>query len=105
MKGHDLASAAGKELVSAGEPFDHNAALRRPVLVADDILIRLEVAQRDWQRRDCAILGVRDGGRCSRAFGSAARGGRWPLALRRSCMTREHSCLSAIGAPGTAEAG
>jgi len=39
MEGHDLASAAGKELVAAGETFEDRAALRRPVLVTDNICV------------------------------------------------------------------
>jgi hypothetical protein len=40
----DLALAAGHDLVTAGEAFKQRAALRRPVLLAYDVLVRLEVA-------------------------------------------------------------
>ena len=49
VKGHDLASATGKELVPAGEPFEDRAALRRSVLVADNIRICFKVAYSDRQ--------------------------------------------------------
>jgi hypothetical protein len=39
VKGHDLAFAAGKDLVSAGEPLEDRAALRGLVLVTDHIRV------------------------------------------------------------------
>ena len=49
VEGHDLASAAGKELVAAGEPFEDRAALRRAVLVPDNIRVCFKVPYSDWQ--------------------------------------------------------
>jgi hypothetical protein len=48
VEGHDLASAAGKELVAAGEPFEDGAALRRAVLVPDNVRVCFEVPDSDW---------------------------------------------------------
>jgi hypothetical protein len=47
VEGNDLASTAGKDLVAAGEPFKDRAALRWPVLIAKDVLVRSEIADRD----------------------------------------------------------
>src|ERR687897_641763 len=43
VKGENLPFAARQNLVAAGEAFDDEKALRRPVLVPDDILVRVEV--------------------------------------------------------------
>ena len=61
VEGHDLASAAGKDLVAAGEPFQDRAALRRPVLVTDDIRVCFKLPHRDRQRGDRLLLVVRNG--------------------------------------------
>jgi hypothetical protein len=51
-------TTAGKDLVAAGEAFEDDAALRRPVLIAKDVLVRSEIADRDRQRGDRALLVV-----------------------------------------------
>ena len=51
-KEHDLAFAAGKELVPAGKAFQDRAALRRPVLVTDNIRVCFEVPYSDGQGDD-----------------------------------------------------
>jgi hypothetical protein len=48
VKRHDLPSAARKELVAAGEPFENGAALRRAVLVTDDVRVCFKVPK-DWR--------------------------------------------------------
>src|SRR4051794_21089513 len=58
VEGNDLASTAGKDLVAAGEPLKDRAALRWPVLIAKDVLVRSEIADRDRQRGDRALLVV-----------------------------------------------
>jgi hypothetical protein len=58
VEGNDLASTAGKDLVAAGEPFKDRAALRWTVLIAKDVLVRSEIADRDRQRGDRALLVV-----------------------------------------------
>src|SRR5215213_4296233 len=65
VEGHDLASAARKEFVAAGEPFKDRAALQRAVLVPDDVRVcfKLWPAFRHLRRE-----------RCFRAFGSADAG-------------------------------
>jgi hypothetical protein len=49
VEGHDLASATGKELVAAGEPFEDRAALRRAVLVPDNVGVCLKIPYNDRQ--------------------------------------------------------
>src|SRR5215204_1532229 len=61
VEGDDLASTAGKELVAAGEAFKDRAALRGPVLIAKDVVVRPEISDRDRQRGDRALLVVQDG--------------------------------------------
>src|SRR4051794_17570951 len=52
MEREDLPLAAFDDLVAAGEAFEDQAALRRPVLVPDDVLIGLEVPQHHRQADD-----------------------------------------------------
>ena len=47
VEGHDLASAAGKELIAAGKPFEDRAALRRPVVVTDNVRVCFELPYSD----------------------------------------------------------
>ena len=57
----DLPLSAGQDLVAAREAFDDDAALRRPVLLAHDVLVRLEVPHRHRKPEDRLPLGFRDG--------------------------------------------
>ena len=47
VEGQDLASAARKDLVPAGEPFQNRAALRWSVMVTDDISVCFKVPNSD----------------------------------------------------------
>src|SRR5215218_1451187 len=60
VEGHDLASAAGEELVAASKTFEDRAALRWPVLVTDDIRVCFKLPHCDRQRGDCQLLVVRN---------------------------------------------
>src|SRR5215207_3100275 len=95
MEGHDLASAAGEELVAAGETFEDRAALRRPVLVTDNICVCFKLPHGDRQRCNRLLLVVRNG---SDALKLSDQRGEMGFHGRRSLRTREHSCLSATGA-------
>src|SRR5215203_2048042 len=52
MEREDLPLAAFDDLVAAGEAFENQAALRRPILVSHDVLIGLEVPQHHRQGDD-----------------------------------------------------
>ena len=49
VEGHDLASATGKELVAAGEAFEDRAALRRTVLIPDNVRVCFKIPYNDRQ--------------------------------------------------------
>jgi hypothetical protein len=102
MEGNDLALAAREPLVAAGEALKQHAALRWPVLLAHDVLVRLEVAQRDRQRRDCRLLGVRDGGDALELSEQRVEVSVGPLDhLGAPALTREHDHSQPSGAPGS----
>jgi hypothetical protein len=46
LEGHDLPHAAVQELVAAYEAVEDEAAMARPILVADDVLVRRDVSDR-----------------------------------------------------------
>src|SRR5215217_9008586 len=52
VEGHDLASAARKDLVPAGEPFQDRAALGWSVMVTDDIRVCFKLPYHDRQGGD-----------------------------------------------------
>src|SRR3954471_628907 len=56
MEREDLPLAALDDLVAAGEGLQNQAALRRPVVVPDDVLIGLEVPHHHRQADDGAPL-------------------------------------------------
>jgi hypothetical protein len=96
----DLALAAGEHLGAAGEAFQQHAALRRPILVAHDVLVRLELAHRNRYpgNRPPLVSGHRgDALKLSEQRVEMTVG----LLDHRNApaVTREHKHLSAVGAP------
>jgi len=60
MERQDLPLSTGKHLVAEREPFEDRAALRGPVLIADDILIRLQGSHSYRQAEDRVPLVIRE---------------------------------------------
>jgi hypothetical protein len=92
-----------RDLVAEREALEDEAALRRPVLIANDVLVRLEVPRGHRQAGErVALLGrevddafeLADQRVCADA-GAEVRGRRHP---RRSCVKAGAHVLSATGA-------
>jgi hypothetical protein len=102
MEREDLPLAAFDDLVAAGEAFENQAALRRPVMVADDVLIGLEVPHHHRQGDDGVplLVGQRRYAleladeRMERVAGGCVHGA-------RPASRREHGRVSQPSAPGS----
>jgi hypothetical protein len=123
MEREDLPLAALDDLVAAGEAVEDQAALRRPVLVSDDVLIGLEVPHHHRQGDDGVPLLVgqrryaleladermeRVGGGCVHGASCFEAGARTSLSaigarvsrpmMRGPCALREGESLTYVGA-------